>query len=144
MQQKDLHSLIRLRKWDVDEKQRALAQLLRQEESVLERQDALEAEVRAEMAFTSALPGDQRRTLPAYLKRCDEFRQRLVTLLDEVRRQMATAQAELAEAYRRLKTFEVTQEKRDEAAEKEEARLEQIELNEIGLELHRRKSQPAI
>ena len=32
---KDLHTLIRLRKWDVDEKQRAVAALLRREEAIL-------------------------------------------------------------------------------------------------------------
>lgn len=143
MPKKDLHTLIRLRKWDVDEKQRALGLLLRQEESVLERQAALEAEVESEISFTATLPADQRRTLAAYLKRCDEFRERLAELLVEVRRQIAAAQNELAEAYRRLKTFEVTQEARDAAVAAEETRLETIELNELGLELHRRKAQPA-
>ncbi len=143
MQKKDLHTLIRLRKWDVDEKQRALGQLLRQEESVLERQAELEAEVAGEISFTATLPADQRSTLAAYLKRCEEFRDRLSDLLGEVRRQIAAAQNELAEAYRRLKTFEVTQDARDAAVAAEENRLEQIELNELGLELHRRKVQTA-
>ena len=143
MPKKDLHTLIRLRKWDVDEKQRALGLLLRQEESVIERQAALETEVQNEITFTTTLPADQRSTLAAYLKRCEEFRQRLAELLVEVRRQIAEAQNELAEAYRRLKTFEVTQEARDAAIEAEENRLEQIELNELGLELYRRKAQPA-
>ena len=143
MQKKDLHTLIRLRKWDVDEKQRALGQLLRQEESVIERQAELEAEVAGEISFTATLPADQRSTLAAYLKRCEEFRDRLTDLLGEVRRQIAGAQNELAEAYRRLKTFEVTQDARDAAVAAEENRLEQIELNELGLELHRRKVQTA-
>ncbi len=143
MAKKDLHTLIRLRKWDVDEKQRALAVLLRQEEDVIERQAALETEVENEIAFTATLPADQRGTLAAYLKRCDDFRQRLLEILAEVRRQIAAAQSELAEAYRRLKTFEVTQEARDAAAAAEENRQEVIELNELGLELHRRKVQPA-
>jgi flagellar FliJ protein len=143
MAKKDLHTLIRLRKWDVDEKQRALGQLLRQEESVIERRQGLEAEVAAEITYTSTLPADQRGTLAAYLKRCDEFREKLKELLVEVRRQIEVAQNELAETYRRLKTFEVTQEARDAAETAEENRLEQIELNELGLELHRRKTMPA-
>ena len=143
MAKKDLHTLIRLRKWDVDEKQRALAVLLRQEEEIIARQADLEAEVESELAFTATLPADQRGTLAAYLKRCDEFRQRLAGVLEEVRRQIAGAQNELAEAYRRLKTFEITQEARDAAEAAEERRAEEIELNELGLELHRRKVQPA-
>jgi flagellar protein FliJ len=140
MEKKDLHTLIRLRKWDVDEKQRALAVLLRQEEGVIERQALLEAEVVREIAVASQLPADQRGTLPGYLKRCDQFREALKAALQDIRQRIAAAQDHLAEAYRRLKTFEVTQEQRDLAEEKEEVRLETLELNEVGLNLHRRKS----
>lgn len=143
MADKDLHTLIRLRKWDVDEKQRALAVLLRHEESVIAKQAELEAEIKAEMAFAAQLPADQRGTLTGYLKRCDGFREALRAALVDIRNRIAVAQDQLAEAFRRLKTFEVTQEQRDLAEEKEEARLETIMLDEIGLNLHRRKSAPA-
>jgi flagellar FliJ protein len=138
---KGLGTLIRLRKWDVDEKQRALAILLRQEEAVIEHQNALEAEVRAELAFATNAPVEQRSTLAPYLKRSDQTRERLGAALHEVRRQIAGAQDNLAEAYRRLKTFEVTQKQRDTAESKEEERLETIELNELGLSLYRRKTE---
>jgi flagellar export protein FliJ len=138
--QKDLHTLIRLRKWDVDEKQRMLATLLRQEEGVIAKQAELEAEVKAEMAFAAQLPADQRGTLTGYLKRCEGFRDALAAALQDIRNRIAVAQDHLAEAFRRLKTFEVTQDQRDLAEAKEEARLETITLDEIGLNLHRRKS----
>jgi len=140
MAKKDLHTLIRLRKWDVDERQRALAVLLRQEEGVVARQAALEAEVLAEMHFAGGLPADQRSTLSGYLKRCEHFRAALDSALQDIRNRIQVAQDNLAEAFRRLKTFEVTQEKRDLDAEHEEGRLETIELDEIGLNLHRRKT----
>ena len=137
---KDLHTLIRLRKWDVDEKQRALAVLLRAEEAVIARQEALEAEIKNEMVLAAKLPADQRQTLYGYLKRCEGHRAALASALADVRQRIAKAQEDLAEAYRRLKTFEVTQEQRDLAEEREENRLETIDLDEIGLNLHRRKS----
>ena len=56
-----------------------------------------------------------------------------------MREQIEAARDELSEAYRRLKTFVITQEQRDEAEALEESRLEQIELDEMGLELHRRE-----
>src|SRR5687767_8686804 len=108
-QKKDLHGLIRLRKWEVDEKQRGLAVLLRHEESVIERQVALENQIRAELAFASAAPIELRSTLSGYLARVDDMRMRLHAMLQEIRLRIAVAQEELAEAYRRLKTFEVTQ-----------------------------------
>jgi len=141
---KGLHTLIRLRKFDVDEKQRALAVLLRSEEQIIEHQNALEAEVRAELAFAANAPVEQRSTLSAYLERSEQKRERLAGALQEMRRHIAGAQDNLAEAYRRLKTFEVTQKQRDTAEAKEEARLETIELNELGLTLHRRKTAEAV
>ena len=144
MAKKGLHTLIRLRKFDVDEKQRALAVLLRSEEQIIEHQNALEAEVRAELAFAANAPVEQRSTLSAYLERSEQKRERLAGALQEMRRHIAGAQDNLAEAYRRLKTFEVTQKQRDTAEAKEEARLETIELNELGLTLHRRKTAEAV
>ena len=140
MEKKDLHTLIRLRKWEVDEKQRSLAVLLRQEEGVIERQAMLEADILREMAIASELPADQRGTLTGYLKRCEQFREALKSALQDIRQRIVNNRDHLAEAYRRLKTFEVTQDQRDLAEEKEEARLETLELNEIGLNLHRRKN----
>jgi flagellar biosynthesis chaperone FliJ len=140
MIKKDLHTLIRLRKWDVDEKQRALAVVLRAEEAIVARQEALEAEIKNELALAGQLPADQRGTLYGYLKRCEGHRAALASALDDVRQRIIKAQDHLAEAYRHLKTFEVTQEKRDLAEEHEESRLEIIDLDEIGLNLHRRKS----
>ncbi len=140
MAKSDLSTLIRLRKWDVDEKQRALAVLLRHEESVIERQVALEAEIVREKTFAAQLPGDQRRTLSGYLKRSENMRSALTAALQDIRNRIGIAQDHLADSYRRLKTFEVTQEQRDLAEEKEGARIETIELDEIGLNLHRRKN----
>ncbi len=141
MAKKDLHTLIRVRKWDVDEKQRGLAVLLRQEESVIERQMALEADIKREMAFTAEAPTEQRFTLSAYLQRCDGYRVQLNAMLQEIRRRVAEAQEELAEAFRQLKPIEETQKMRDAEEEKEENRLEQENLDEIGLNLHRRREQ---
>jgi hypothetical protein len=101
---KDLHTLIRLRKWDVDEKQRALATLLRQEEGVIAKKAELEASIQNEIAVTAQLPADMRGTLPGFLKRCDAFRDALDAALADIRKRIAVAQDHLAESFRRLKT----------------------------------------
>jgi flagellar export protein FliJ len=74
------------------------------------------------------------------LDRCDARKQEMAAALAEVRRLIDEAREELAEAYRRLKTFEVTQEARALAEEQEANRLEQMDLDEIGLTLHRRRA----
>lgn len=135
---KDLHVLIRLRKWDVDERQRALGVILREEERVIERQRALEDSLVRERAFVSTADPSQRVTFEAFVRRCMDARAGLEQELFEVRKRIAVAQAELADAYRRLKTFEISQKQRDAAEKKVEDRLEQINLDEIALTLHRR------
>lgn len=141
MPKKDLQTLIRVRKWEVDEKQRGLAVLLRQEESVLERQSALEAEIKHEINFTSEAPTEERFTFSAYLARCEGYREQMAALLQEIRRRIAAAQEELAEAFRNLKPFEESQKMRDAEDEKETNRLEQIDLDEMGLNAHRHRGQ---
>jgi flagellar export protein FliJ len=139
MAKKGLHTLIRLRKWDVDERQRALGTLLREEEGVLEAQRQLESSLVAERALAAKADPMQRSTFEPFVRRCMRRRDELARDLIEVRVRVAVAQAEMAEAYRRLKTFEITQRERDRAAAKEESRLEQIGLDEMSLASHRRR-----
>ncbi|MCB2108229.1 MAG: flagellar FliJ family protein [Rhodobacteraceae bacterium] len=136
---KDLHTLIRLRKWDVDEKRRALGVHLREEERVLGQMQALEDSLARERAFVASAAPDQRMTFEAFVRRCRAQREMLERQLAEVRARIEVARQHLAETYRRLKTFEITQEQRDIAERKEEAHIEQMGLDEIGLTLFRRK-----
>ena len=144
MAKMDLHTLIRVRKWDVEEKQRALGSLLRDEERILEFQAALVRELDEEKAFAGKAEARETMTLEPYLQRWRQRRDNLASVLILLRRKIDEARDELAEAYRRLKTFEITQQQRDAAEEKEENRLEQITLDEMGIELHRRKTNAAM
>ncbi|MEQ8734821.1 MAG: flagellar export protein FliJ [Rhodospirillaceae bacterium] len=139
MPQSDLETLIRLRKFEVDERQRAMALLLRQEEAVLSGIDALHQEKENEKSFMASAGLLEGSTFAPYLKHWETRHEQFLQVLVQVREQIEAARDELSEAYRRLKTFEITQEQRDEAEALEENRLEQIELDEMGLELHRRE-----
>ncbi|MBM3514461.1 MAG: hypothetical protein FJX59_12230 [Alphaproteobacteria bacterium] len=140
MAKKSLQVLIRLRKWEVDEKQRALGVLIREEENVLYLRRHVEESLARESAFTAKADPLQRSTFEPFVRRCKMQREALQRALDDVRKRIATAQGELGDAYRRLKTFEITQKARDAAAEAEENRLEQIALDDMGLELYRRRA----
>jgi flagellar export protein FliJ len=143
MARKGLHALIRLRKWDVDERQRALGLLLRDEERILEFQKQLAAALAAERAFVATAPVEQRATFEAYVQRCRKQREDLDLALAALRLKIDEAREHLAEAFRRHKTFEITQQQRDAAEEKEFNRVEQIGLDDMGIELHRRKTAAA-
>lgn len=140
MAKMELHTLIRVRKWDVEEKQRALAALLADEEKVLDFQRALERELEQEKAVASAADADKRFTLEPYIQRVRQRRDNIAAALILIRGKINEARDHLAESYRRLKTFEITQDQRDKAEEAEENRTEQIAMDELGLELYRRKA----
>ncbi|MBL8645467.1 MAG: flagellar FliJ family protein, partial [Rhodospirillaceae bacterium] len=125
MAKADLHTLIRVRKWEVEEKQRALAALLADEEKILDFQRALERELEQEKAVASKASADQRFTLEPYIQRCRQRRDNIAAALVMIRARIDEAREHLAEAYRRLKTFEITQELRDDAELAEENRVEQ-------------------
>ena len=97
--------------------------VLREEERVLGKQQALEDSLVRERAFVAKAEPSQRRTFEAFVRRCMEVREALTQELAEVHLRIAIAQAELAEAFRRLKTFEISQRQRDQAEKKEEDRL---------------------
>ncbi|MDX2145672.1 MAG: flagellar FliJ family protein [Rhodospirillaceae bacterium] len=140
MAKKDLHTLIRIRKWDVEERQRALGLLLRDEERILEFQRKLAEALAAERAFVAKAPAEQGRTFEAYVQRCRMQREGLELALAALRVKIEEAREHLAEAFRRHKTFEITQEQRDAAEDKEFNRVEQITMDDMGIELHRRKT----
>lgn len=139
MATKELQTLIRLRKFEVDERQRAMAVLLRREENILNGLDALAIEKQAEAAFMENAGIWEGTTYSAYLQHWEVRRQQFMDALAQIRALIEKARDELSDAYRRLKTFEITKEMRDEEELREENRLEQIDLDEMGLDLHRRK-----
>jgi flagellar export protein FliJ len=135
---KDLHGVIRLQQWEVDEKRRVLGQLLGQEQKLLlgikslEREREKEAKAAAEDPTVAFLYGAY---IEAYLKRKEAFEKALADL----RKQIARARDMVAEAFTELKTYEITQENRDKAEKKERDKPEQQEMDERSMVLHRRR-----
>ncbi|MEO5374172.1 MAG: flagellar export protein FliJ [Alphaproteobacteria bacterium] len=136
---KDLKSLIRFSKWGVDEKRRALGEMLRREAEVVEAQDQLEAELRHEQQVAAADMEGIGMVYSAYAHRYMARREDLAQTLANVQGLIAKAQDELAEAYRELKTYEISQANREKRQREEEGRRDQAVLDEIGLNLHRRR-----
>lgn len=136
---KGLKTLIRLHKWTVDEKRRALVALQAREEQVIteirqaEEQLVAEKKIAAEDVTGAGFLYGQ--FANAWLDR----RSQLNRTLDVVRAEVARAADELADAYGQLKTFEITQRERERRAKAEADKKEQEKLDEIGLTLYRRR-----
>ncbi len=137
-EEKSLYALIRLRKWEVDEKRRALGDLFREEEKTLQAIETLKQTLMAE-AENARLNPRTSWTFPEYARRMRERREALEEDLARLREQIELVREDLAESFRDLKSSEILQERRDERARKEVARKEQIALDEVGQDIRRRR-----
>ncbi|WP_404384119.1 flagellar FliJ family protein [Caenispirillum salinarum] len=140
MADRGLRGLIRLHKHQVDEKRRALADLERTEQEILDRQQALREEMVREQAAVREDPA-LGLTFGAYVQRHKERQERLAQSLANIRKAIEAARDDLSEAFKELKTYEITQANRDLREKHERDRKEQEVLDEIGLTLHRRREQ---
>ena len=138
---KGLKTLIRLSKFSVDEKRRVLTALQTREDQIIEEIRKGEEQLRHEQQLaaedTTGIGFSYGAFQQAWMRRRDLMHQALAA----VRADIEKARDELAEAFRELKTYEVTQANREKREREELDRKEQIFLDEIGLNMHRRKAE---
>lgn len=134
----DLKVLIRLGEWQVDEKRRALGELFTLRDDLDRQAIQLEEELAREQA---AAAHDTLASLHYghFARQVITRRERIAESVVKMDAEIAKAQDELAEAYRDLKKYEIAEAARARRAAEEEARAEQIILDEIGQEGFRRK-----
>jgi flagellar protein FliJ len=132
---KSRESLIRLRRFQVDEKRRQVTQIetmmadFEQMAAELDRQ-ILEEEERAGITDVAHF------AYPTFAKAAMSRRDNLRQSAENLKQQLDDAQAELAEAYDELKKIELLQERSQEAERKGENRRGQQEMDEIGLRMY--------
>lgn len=136
----DLKPLIRLRRHAVDEKQKALAELYRQVETLEERRQHLFDQLKAERM---ALAADAPVEMLAYFGRFSEAIQNDILRINQQLRKLEVrvrlAQEEMREAFANLKRVEIVQQNRDTEASQALKSKESSELDAIGIEGFRRK-----
>jgi flagellar FliJ protein len=129
---KSRETLIRLKKFQVDEKRRKVAQI----EGMIaefERMGAdLEREIRAEQE-RAGIHDPGHFAYPTYAKAAISRRENLKRSADELRIQLEDAKAALGEAFEEMKKVELLDERDQMREREEEAAREQAELDAIGL-----------
>jgi flagellar export protein FliJ len=129
---KSRETLIRLKKFQVDEKRRRVAQI----EGMIADFERMSVDLEHEIATEQARAGIDDPThfaYPTYAKSAIQRRENLTRSADELRIQLEDAKSSLAEAFEELKKVELLDE-RDQARERaEENAREQADLNSIGL-----------
>lgn len=134
-----LHSLIRLHRWQVDERRRDLAALEILAARLAEERRKLEAEDARERAVAAASP-EAAFAYAAYARVLIERRGTLQQSQDEVTERVGRARDALAEAFQELKRYEVADANRARLAEQREARRQQQTMDALGIDGFRRKA----
>jgi flagellar export protein FliJ len=129
---KSRETLIRLRKFQVDEKRRKVAQIEGMIAEFERMANDLDREIKVEQD-RAGIHDPGHFAYPTYAKAAMQRRENLVRSTDELRTQLDDAKNALADAFEELKKVEMLDE-RDQMRERaEEAAREQAELDAIGL-----------
>jgi len=134
-----LESLIRLHRWQVDERRRQVAELeglaekLRQEMARLAQERAAE-QTAAGASFLA------RHVYPGYIRHALERQKTLEQSLAATEARIAQARDALAEAFQELKRYEVAAASRERLRISAAARRERLETDAIAIENYRRAS----
>jgi flagellar FliJ protein len=140
---KGLKTLVRLSKFNVDEKRRVLTALQAEEDRIIATIDQAEHRLKEEQKIAAADSTGVGFLYGAYHRAWRQQRNQQDLALMTVRAQIEGAREELAEAYRELKTYEITQATREKREREEADRKEQIFLDEVGLTQFRRREETA-
>ncbi len=134
-----LETLIRLHRWQVDERRRQVAELeglaekLRRELVRLAEERAMEQTAAGANLLTAHV-------YPGYIRRALQRQKTLEQSLAETEQQIAQARDLLAEAFQELKRYEIAQANRDRLRMTAAARRERIETDAIAIENYRRRA----
>jgi flagellar protein FliJ len=136
-----LHTLIRLHKWRLDEKRRALAELQALADKLAQDTARLEREILAEQEIARTSP-EASFGYGNFAKQAIERRRRLAESLAQVEHQISEATEEMAEAFQELKRYELAQEGRDRRDEAKRKTRENAALDEVALSGFTRRREP--
>jgi flagellar export protein FliJ len=132
-----LDSMIRVHKWQLDERRQQLAQLERLQERLQGEQRRLDEELVGEQKAATA-SDEAGFAYPDYAKALADRRAKLLHSLGEVEGQLARAREALAESFAEVKRYEMAQATRERRGRAAVARKQQIQQDELAIQMYRR------
>ena len=136
---KGLGSLVRLAEWGVEQKRRALGDILGLLESYENKQKKLEQEIIDEQQAAADSPGEAGFLYGIYASNVIIRRKHLANLVQQTEIELEQARIELSDAYRDLKKYEIARDVREKREQKERDKKDQDMLDDLGLQLAQRK-----
>jgi flagellar export protein FliJ len=134
---KSRETLIRLRRFQVDEKRRRVAQI----ETMIADFDRMAGDLEREIAAEEQKAGISdpgHFAYPTYAKAATQRRDNLRRSAHDLQDQLADAKAELGEAFEELKKVEILEDRERASERATEAARDQAAMNQIGLARHAR------
>ncbi|MBL4757716.1 MAG: flagellar export protein FliJ [Rhizobiales bacterium] len=129
---KSRKSLIRLKRFQVDEKRRQVSDIESMIADFQKMSGELDMQIKAEQE-RSGIDDVTHFAYPTFAKAAMQRRDNLLTSVEELNIQLATAQGELGGAFEELKKIELMEEKEGERVRAEEMAKDQASMDEIGL-----------
>lgn len=129
---KSRETLIRLKKFQVDEKRRRVVQIEGMIADFQRMMTELEREIETEQA-RAGISDPSHFAYPTYAKAAIQRRENMTRSAEELRIQLEDAKAHLADAFEELKKVELLDERDQARSRAEENAREQAEMDSIGL-----------
>ena len=136
---KGLRTLIRLHKQDLDELRREMAALEGRRAALIDRRKMLDRELAEEQRFVAETP-NMAFAYGAYAQRVIAERADIAERKQALEDDIAALGERVAEAYAELKKYEIAMSQRLRRQRAEAARREQRDLDELGLDMQRRRN----
>ncbi len=133
---KTLPTLIRISKFELDEKQRALSDLLRARDEILRQQQELEDKKKKEDEAVKANP-ELHEYYSGFLNAYLDKRNNLRKALEDIDLIIEQAREVLREAFQQHKTYEITHENITKKEKQELEQKEQKNADEMALNFHK-------
>ena len=127
-----LENLIRLRKWELDEARRILAEMLEERDEMVRRINAIDAEM-ADQSKNSGLEVFAT-SLGAYMEGSRKQQQLIYDEMVKKDSLIEEQQEKVSESFRELKTYEIALEQQEKKKAQKLAKFEQDMLDEQGLQ----------
>lgn len=138
---KNLNTLIKLHKRELDTLRREMVVLETRAAELQAHQDQLAAEIIAERNAASKDP-DAGAIFASYLQRTHAQQKAISRSQDLHAQEIAVLNGRIAELFAEVKKYEILRDIKQEQAKKDANRLERIELDDIASDNHQRKKQP--
>ncbi len=138
----NLKPLIKLRKFQVEEKQKILAALLREVEKIESAKRGLLVQIKDERKIAEA--SDDYETQMSFRLYAENAREKIRLYDAEIYKYnffIEKAQEDMREAFSEMKKIEIIQENREAEEEREENRRDSGILDEVGIQGYRRKEE---